>query len=93
MYENLCTHFSRDPSIGIDWSTARAVWLQAQSKSPKAKSPSPPKQQNGTSSANASQQIKAAFIQCDKDADGFLNKQEFAEFVKVGFKKVLLSYT
>eukprot|EP00486_Rosalina_sp_Unknown_P002912 CAMPEP_0201566378 /NCGR_PEP_ID=MMETSP0190_2-20130828/6114_1 /ASSEMBLY_ACC=CAM_ASM_000263 /TAXON_ID=37353 /ORGANISM="Rosalina sp." /LENGTH=708 /DNA_ID=CAMNT_0047985003 /DNA_START=31 /DNA_END=2157 /DNA_ORIENTATION=+ len=86
MYANLCRHFSKDPTIGIDWKTAREVWVQAQGKQ---KSPSPPKsQQNGKStSSNPSNVIKQAFIQCDKDADGFLNKAEFHEFVKVGFKK------
>ena len=85
MYANLCRHFQKDPTIGIDWKTAREVWVQAQGKS---KSPSPPKPQNGKSNANPSNQIKQAFIQCDKDADGFLNKAEFHQFVKVGFKKV-----
>lgn len=89
MYANLCRHFQKDPTIGIDWKTAREVWVQAQGKS---KSPSPPKQsqQNGKAQSNLSNQIKQAFIQCDKDADGFLNKAEFHEFVKVGFKKVCI---
>mmetsp|Transcript_47423 Transcript_47423/g.76072 ORF Transcript_47423/g.76072 Transcript_47423/m.76072 type:complete len:722 (+) Transcript_47423:64-2229(+) len=96
MYENLCQHFNRDPTIGIDWNTARAVWQQAQKqssnpgKSPSPQqptaSPSPPKPQNGTI-PNATSTIKQAFIQCDKDGDGLLNKAEFHEFVKVGFKK------
>eukprot|EP01084_Bolivina_argentea_P266966 452999_1 len=31
--------------------------------------------------------IKKAFAECDKDGDGFLNKSEFHQFVKIGFKK------
>ena len=91
MYANLCRHFNRDPTIGIDWKTAREVWVQAQ-QGQQSKPPPPSKQlqnQNGKSSiSNPSHIIKQAFIQCDKDADGFLNKAEFHEFVKVGFKKV-----
>eukprot|EP01084_Bolivina_argentea_P216208 367346_1 len=89
MYENLCKHFNRDADIGIDWNTARTVWLQAQGGANKrSKSPQPPKPQNGTiQQQNPSQSIKQAFIQCDKDGDGLLNKSEFTQFVKVGFKK------
>ena len=90
MYSNLCRHFNRDPTTGIDWKTAREVWVQAQGQQ-KAKSPPPPKQnQNGKPppTANPSHQIKQAFIACDKDGDGCLNKAEFHEFVKIGFKKV-----
>eukprot|EP01084_Bolivina_argentea_P301331 519832_1 len=82
MYENLCSHFQRQAAIGIDWNTARAVWLQAQkqpAKSPppqnRAKSPTP---QNGKTQSQQQTQtnIKKAFAECDKDGDGFLNKSE-----------------
>eukprot|EP01083_Nonionella_stella_P124505 375984_1 len=91
MYESLCTHFSRDPNVGIDWNTARAVWVQAQGPS-RSKSPPPPPQQQSTANkapmnGTVSSNIKQAFIECDKDCDGLLNKEEFISFVHVGFKK------
>ncbi len=93
MYDNLCNHFNRDPSIGIDWSTAKEVYLASQTnqsrKNQRAPSPSPaPTPLNTGGGSSRQKKIKQVFIQCDKDADGYLNKEEFAEFVKIGFKKV-----
>ena len=41
MYDALCRHFSKNPLIGLDWSTLKIVWLQANSKSTKAKQQEP----------------------------------------------------
>eukprot|EP01084_Bolivina_argentea_P126163 223440_1 len=61
IYENLCHHFNRDPNIGIDWNTARTVFIQAQRR--------PSSNTSQESSSNKKQFLKQAFIQCDKDGD------------------------
>eukprot|EP01084_Bolivina_argentea_P126162 223439_1 len=76
IYENLCHHFNRDPNIGVDWNTARTVFIQAQRR------PS-----SNTSQESSQEFLKQAFIQCDKDGDSLLNKAEFHEMIKVGFNK------
>ena len=60
MYEQVCSHFKKDPSKGIDWLSVFALWKQSnpsavkpnpttssiESGSPKKKETPPPKKQN-----------------------------------------------
>ena len=98
MFDNVCKLYGLNTNTGINWIAAKKLWMQSQGKSQQNNSNNNNNNNNNSANKQSIQtnnnnsklvkKLQDAFLQSDKDENGYLNESEFSVFVRIGFDKI-----